>query len=574
MAGGRSAGWWGLALAACAVDERSPLSVGALGAQPSTSPASVGAADASAPMGSPAAATQSPCSGESCCESACTECERCDESARQCIPICACEAGTQSTCYVIYAARGACGARPITCTEQGTWPAFDDECLPRSAEVCLAGDVDEDCDGQINEGCECNVGDVTTCAELQGARGVCAERTMTCTAEGRWLPEPAVCEPNAVELCDSAFLDENCDGTANESPPCERFVQIDAEAAHTCARAESGSAFCWGSNLSGQFGDGTTLASSLPRRVGSFTQLRSIAAGDNFGCAVLDDGTVQCWGDNSAQQLADGGFAGRLEPGPAQGLDSIFAISAAGGSACAIRTDSRVYCWGLHNPDSRSGMGGGVLTVPLPVAATQISTGNGSSCAVGADFRIYCWGSGLANTPPPLGDGLNVPSEQPVLVASIPSATEVDVSQSGACAVLFGGAVECWGANEWGQLGDGTTQYAPAPVRVTGLQALSVCTGGTHSCAVLMDGSVRCWGSNGSGQLGVDAPLLQSSLVPVAVVGLPTRANTVSCGFTHTCALLADSSTHCWGSNHEGQLGNGTAEPFSRQLPVRVHGPL
>jgi alpha-tubulin suppressor-like RCC1 family protein len=153
---------------------------------------------------------------------------------------------------------------------------------------------------------------------------------------------------------------------------------------------------------------------------------------------------------------------------------------------------------------------------------------------------------------------------------SIASASAVDVGQSTACAVLFGGVVECWGANEFGQAGDGTTNYAPAPVRVPGIQAIDVCAGGGHSCAVLMDGTLRCWGTNSSGQLG--AGTAQASLAPVAVAGLPNRVNAVSCGFTHTCALLADSTTYCWGSNDFGELGNGTAERLSL-VPVQVHGP-
>jgi alpha-tubulin suppressor-like RCC1 family protein len=210
------------------------------------------------------------------------------------------------------------------------------------------------------------------------------------------------------------------------------------------------------------------------------------------------------------------------------------------------------------------------VPVVLPVAARQLSTGAGSSCAIGADFRIYCWGTGLANTPPPLGDGLNVPSEQPVLVTAIQSATVVDVAQATACAIEFGGVVACWGANDTGQVGDGTTNYAPSPLRVPGIQASRVCTGGTHSCAVLTDGSVVCWGSNSSGQLGDGTR--QSSLVPVGVAGLTTRANIVTCGFTHTCVLLADGSTYCWGSNDYGELGDGNTGAF-RATPGQVRGP-
>jgi alpha-tubulin suppressor-like RCC1 family protein len=576
------AGWWLLCIASCALDERSPSASSVFSEQPaSEQPAgelpsdmsvSSGAGDPSTvpdPAACPGAmGCPEGCSGEACCQPACGEWERCDEATRSCISTCSCETGLKSTCYVIHGSRGVCGPRILTCTEGGTWPALE-ACSPQMAETCLVNDVDEDCDGVVDEGCQCDIGDVSTCGDLMGALGVCAGRAMTCSAEGTWSDSTA-CEPQGLELCESSFVDENCDGRANESPPCDRFIQIDAESTHTCARAESGSAYCWGSNDSGQLGDGTTLDSSLPRRVAQFTGLRSLATGGGFGCAVLDDGSVQCWGDNSAQQLADGTQTSRLEPAPVPGLDSIFAVSAAGGRACALRTDSMAYCWGLHNPGASTGNGGSFVPVPLPVQIRQIATGAGSSCAIGADFRIYCWGTGLFNTPPPLGDGLNVPSEEPVLVDSIPSATVVDVAQASACAVRFGGAVQCWGANDEGQAGDGTTNYAPAPVSVPGIQATDVCVGGIHACAVLMDGTLRCWGSNSSGQLGDGT--FESSLSPVAVTGLPARVNEVSCGFAHTCALLADSSTYCWGSNQGLALGNGSMDNDSR-VPVQVHGP-
>ena len=138
------------------------------------------------------------------------------------------------------------------------------------------------------------------------------------------------------------------------------------------------------------------------------------------------------------------------------------------------------------------------------------------------------------------------------------------------CALTKGGGVKCWGKNDMGQLGNGTTVNSPVPVDVVGLSSgvIDISAGQYHTCAVLATGKVKCWGSDNDGQCGIYGYVYYTT-TPEYVFGL-NQAVAVSAGAYHTCALTVHGGVKCWGSNYYGTLGDGTNE-FS-DLPVDVVG--
>ena len=168
-------------------------------------------------------------------------------------------------------------------------------------------------------------------------------------------------------------------------------------------------------------------------------------------------------------------------------------------------------------------------------------------------------------------------SAQTAVVATVPA---ISAGYSHTCALLSDHTVECWGYNGEGELGDGTTTDSATPVQVkdvAGTGTLSnvtqISAGYSHTCALLTGGAVECWGYNYNGQLGNGTTTDSATPVQVKdVAGTGTLSNVtqISAGGSHTCALLSDNTVECWGYNGEGELGNG--ETADRTTPVSVIG--
>ncbi|MHB8059956.1 MAG: RCC1 domain-containing protein, partial [Gaiellaceae bacterium] len=367
---------------------------------------------------------------------------------------------------------------------------------------------------------------------------------------------------------------------------------VSAGSFHTCA-VVGGAVECWGSDDSGQLGNGNPLTnSSTPVMVSGLANVTQISAGKYHTCALRNDGTVWCWGLNDYGELGNNSTTNSPTPVQVRGvggtgyLTGVTEVDANGKFTCARLSSGEVRCWGRNQSGQLGSGAADNNTHSTPVAVvgvggggtltgvSAITAGANHACALRSGGTVDCWG---LNDHGQLGDGTTTTSPDPVQVLGpggtgyLSGVTQIDGGRMHVCALLPDSTVYCWGRNENGELGDGTKVNRSAPVRSGGIStASSISAGEYHSCARLADGTAQCWGAAAFGQIG-DGTTADTS-TPVTVIGpggfgILTGIAEISAGggditetddFEHTCALTNDNTVICWGQNNYGQLGDGT----------------
>ena len=334
----------------------------------------------------------------------------------------------------------------------------------------------------------------------------------------------------------------------------------------SCALTSTGAMKCWGSNAYGQIGTLASNQQKTPIDVPGFTNnISAIAVGDSRMCALTTAGEVKCIGN---------GVADSNNPGISAGAIS---ISSGYANSCALMSYGGVKCWG-DNWTGQLGSGTWDNTSPavnvkgLTSGVTAITSGIMHSCALLSSGSVKCWG---ANNYGQLGDGTTSNRNEPAQVSGLTSGV---VSISGGyehtCAVLTNGEAKCWGRNGYGELGDGTTTHknVPTSVKVDGqpISGIASISGGLrHTCAITTGGAAKCWGYNALASLGNGT--LTDSLTPVNVVGLDSGVLSIDAGKGFaTCATVTGSSVKCWGHSWAGNVGDGFTT--DRSSPVNVVG--
>jgi len=205
----------------------------------------------------------------------------------------------------------------------------------------------------------------------------------------------------------------------------------------------------------------------------------------------------------------------------------------------------------------------------VPQTARYKAIGAGSQHAIGlnANGTVRAWGMGTSGE---LGSGTDASSETPVLVSGLTNVVSVSANQSYSLALKADGSVWAWGSCLTGQLGNavsGPYCQSNVPVQVQGLPpVIAIAAGGYHGLALAEDGSVYAWGNNQSGQLGDgtsnpgwfgDPPVANDRSVAAVIPGL-NHILAISAGFYFSAALTDEGQVYCWGSNINGQVGDGT----------------
>jgi hypothetical protein len=317
-----------------------------------------------------------------------------------------------------------------------------------------------------------------------------------------------------------------------------------------------GAAYCWGHNVHGQLGDGTTTHRASPAAVTGGYDFEKLGAGGDHACGLTADGEAYCWGYNAVGQLGDGTTTSRLSPVRVIGGLSYDMLAAGDYHVCGLSDGGQVFCWG----NNQSGQLGDSTTtnrvIPTRVAGglsfTQITARGWHSCGLTIGGRGYCWGDRYETTPTGV-------SEEITFSALASGGLHT-------CGLASGGQTYCWGENRFGQLGDGTLIDKTTPTSVIGsLVFTSLTLGSYHTCGLTAAGDAYCWGHNSHGQLGDGTTTDRTE--PTAVNGSLTFTQ-VSAGNGHTCGLTGSGSVYCWGSNLFGQLGDATTT--HRSSPVHV----
>lgn len=252
---------------------------------------------------------------------------------------------------------------------------------------------------------------------------------------------------------------------------------------HTCAVKVDGTVWCWGANSRGQLGDGQLHGEPIaePQQLAALgADVVRVSAGRLHACAVKDTGKVWCWGDNVSGQVGNGSTSDVALPAEVPGIDAID-VSAGGDHSCAVTAQGDVTCWG-DNRQGQCGVDGspnyppfidqptivsGLWAKALYVRASSIST-----CALLEDGSVACWGNNCAGQ---LGNGSVPPipyciTATPDKVIDLQNAMLLASTVHHSCAATLTDEIWCWGPNENGQLGDGTATdlgvVVPYPVKV------------------------------------------------------------------------------------------------------------
>jgi len=332
----------------------------------------------------------------------------------------------------------------------------------------------------------------------------------------------------------------------------------------------------------------TQVGSNFRMRVGVENKDEPVVLANQFSsgyyhaCVIASDNKLYCWGRNHRGQLGNNSMVDSSRP-VAVNMTGVLAgkttkqISTGAYHTCVVASDDNAYCWGENMKGQLGNNSTANSSVPVKVDTSgvlagktikQISTGHYHTCAVASDDKMYCWGE---NNNGELGNGSTVDSRVPVAVNMTgvlagKTIKQMSVGTYNTCVISSDDKVYCWGSNAYGQVGNNslTDSNVPVAVNTTGVLAgktiKQISVGHHRACAIASDDKMYCWGNNMGGALGNGSTA--DSHIPVSVnmsgILVGKVIRRISIGAFHTCVYAIDNKIYCWGSNNYGQLGNNS----------------
>lgn len=476
----------------------------------------------------------------------------------------------------------ACQQPANASTQSGDCDDRYPEVNPTAAEACNG--IDDNCNGQTDEA------GTLSYADTDGdGYGDPNATSALCPVQSGYVGNSRDCDdtdsgvnPTAAERCN--FQDDNCNSVVDEGVSIEQLVSGEV---HTLALCGDGSVYAWGFNGAGQLGDGSYESRLTPVKLESLSNVSFIAAGYQHSLAVTSTGQIFAWGDNGGAQLGDGTTVSRVSPQKVSIPSSVplsvtpVAVSAGSMFSVVLLSDGSYLAFGT-NDEGQLGDGSDVFQQKSPVLvkpSTSLKTlvaGSAHVLAIGQDGSLWAWGSNRSGQ---LGLGDKVTRKTPTAVGGVSNVAQVAAGQAHSLVSLASGALFTVGRNFNGQLGLGDTTDRQVLTQVSGLGGVvSLDCGFQHSAVVSDEGALYTFGANWEGQLGLASSAacdpnqpssLNCVLTPTAVDGLEEMLDS-SAGYLFTAAVRADGVVFTWGSNNEGQLGDGTTT--SRNTPAAIIG--
>jgi len=324
---------------------------------------------------------------------------------------------------------------------------------------------------------------------------------------------------------------------------------VSSGSSSTCVVRAADDIYCVGSNTFGQLGNGNQVSTSDPQRVVGISNVSAVSVGSTSACAITHTGALYCWGENTQGQLGLGDTQNRNTATLLQGLTNVSQVAVGDNFACALTSNSALYCWGANDrgqltTDSAQYVTNPTVIAQSPAGVTQFSISGKGICVLAAD--IYCWGDFPTAVVP-----YETRNRAPVKLVGSAGAKSIELGGDFGCFTLASN-VSCWGANDHGQLGNGTRLSSSTPVAVTGISTVKdLTTGDNFSCVIDSSNDTYCWGENQDGQLIVSSRSDQLTRVPTGA----SKAANIEAGVNNLCLLKVDASITCYGDSSAGQSG-------------------